>query len=259
MVFFYPTSSLECSFMSAVAIDVESATKIFENGVTAVSNLSLKIESGDFVAILGPSGCGKSTLLRLISQLESLTSGQISTSNRESRIGYVFQEPHLLPWKTVFENIALPLRFEGSQPKKVNDKVGEALRLVGLLDFAQAYPNQLSGGMKMRVSLCRALVNDPKILLLDEPFAALDEFTRQKLDEDLRSLWAQMKMTVVFVTHSISEAAFLANRAIILSRRPAKLVADLKLNLPIGRKLNLKLTNEFLIEMRKLSEAFREA
>jgi NitT/TauT family transport system ATP-binding protein len=245
--------------MSSIGLELKNISKTFENGTMAIENLSLHIEGGEFVAILGPSGCGKSTLLRLISHLEKPSSGSLHWSTNETpRLGYVFQDPHLLPWKNVYENVALTFRLH-AHAADIKEQVKSALSMVGLLDFAHFYPAQLSGGMKMRVSLCRALVNDPQVLLLDEPFAALDEFTRHKLDEELRHLWISKKMTVLFVTHSIAEATFLANRHIVLSKRPAKIIADLKSELSNHRDSKTKLSTEFLNEVRKLSEAFHES
>lgn len=197
----------------------DSASKL-----EVVRQLNLQINSGDFVALLGPSGCGKSTLLRLIAGLEPLSSGRIESQAKE--IGYVFQEPHLLPWRNLSENIALPLELKKLAASEKKKAVESTLELVGLSDFAAAFPNQLSGGMKMRVSLARALVCKPDLLLLDEPFAALDEFTRTHLDEELRRIWMETGVTILFVTHSVSEAAFLANRQIVFSRRPAAVIFD---------------------------------
>lgn len=189
-----------------------------------VKKLSLRIKSHDFVALLGPSGCGKSTLLRLIAGLEPLSGGQIESQAKE--VGFVFQDPHLLPWRNLYENVALPLELKNVDASRKRVQVEKTLRLVGLSDFANAFPNQLSGGMKMRVSLARALVCQPDLLLLDEPFAALDEFTRSHLDEELRRIWQETGVTILFVTHSVSEATFLASRQIVFSRRPASVIFD---------------------------------
>jgi NitT/TauT family transport system ATP-binding protein len=184
--------------------------KIFEN-------VSLTILPGEFVSIVGPSGCGKSTLLRILAGLEPPSTGSVSAIP-SPRAGFVFQDPHLLPWRTVARNVALPLELEGKvEAKQRATRVGEVLAQVGLSSDADLYPNQLSGGMKMRVSLARALVMQPDLLLLDEPFAALDELSRVHLEEELRQLWTMRPMTVVLVTHSFSEAVFLANRVLVLS------------------------------------------
>jgi NitT/TauT family transport system ATP-binding protein len=208
--------------------------KVFDNGVVAIDNLSLEIQTGEFVAILGPSGCGKSTLLRIIAGLEKPSAGSVEIGR--GKIAYVFQDAHLLPWRNVVRNAALPLELMGTGRSERDSAAREALGQVGLSDAVDRYPAQLSGGMKMRVSLARALVTQPDFLLLDEPFAALDEINRQKLDEQLRELWHRHRMTVVFVTHSTSEATFLANRAVVLSSRPARVVADLPIDLPEIRR-----------------------
>jgi NitT/TauT family transport system ATP-binding protein len=198
---------------------ISKLRKVFENGVVAIDDLSLEIKAGEFVAVLGPSGCGKSTLLRIIAGLEKPSLGNIEVGR--GKIAYVFQDAHLLPWRNVLRNAALPLELMG---------VGRSDRV------SAAREAQLSGGMRMRVSLARALVTRPEILLLDEPFAALDEINRQKLDEQLRELWQRHQMTVIFVTHSTAEATFLASRAVVLSSRPARMVADLAIDLPEARR-----------------------
>jgi NitT/TauT family transport system ATP-binding protein len=222
---------------------ISSLRKTFDNQVEAIDDLSLEIQPGEFVAILGPSGCGKSTLLRIIAGLDESTGGEIEI-NRE-RIAYVFQDSHLLPWRNVLRNAELPLELKKVGGGERAGAARVALEQVGLGDALNRYPGQLSGGMKMRVSLARALVTQPEFLLLDEPFAALDEINRQKLDEQLRELWQRHRMTVIFVTHSTAEATFLANRAIVLSARPAKLVADLPIDLPAERKSAVRSSPRF--------------
>ncbi len=217
---------------------VQHLHKVFEPNVVAIEDLSLDIHPGEFVAILGPSGCGKSTLLRIIAHLDQPTSGSVEMA--EGKIAYVFQDAHLLPWRNVLRNVALPLELMGVPRGERLAAATEALRQVGLADAIKRYPEQLSGGMKMRVSLARALVTQPKLLLLDEPFAALDEINRQKLDEQLRELWLLHRMTVVFVTHSTAEATFLADRAVVLSSRPARVVEDLAIDLPPQRESPLR-------------------
>jgi NitT/TauT family transport system ATP-binding protein len=217
--------------------------KVFDNDVVAIEDLSLEIEPGEFVAILGPSGCGKSTLLRIVAGLEKPTSGTVEVG--PGKIAYVFQDAHLLPWRNVLRNAALPLELMGVDRAARLETAGKSLAQVGLADVARRYPMQLSGGMKMRVSLARALVTEPRILLLDEPFAALDEITRQKLDEQLRELWLRHRMTVLFVTHSTAEATFLANRAIVLSSRPAQTVTDLPIDLPEQRNVEIRALPRF--------------
>ncbi|HEY4106454.1 MAG TPA: ABC transporter ATP-binding protein, partial [Polyangiaceae bacterium] len=197
-----------------------------------------------FVALVGPSGCGKSTLLRFISGLAKPSHGSISLSRDAkggaSRLGFVFQDAQLLPWRTVLDNVALPLELGGVERVEARERARAPLTAVELSDVHDRYPDQLSGGMRMRVSIARALVTDPEILLLDEPFAALDELTRQRLDERLRALWQARKMTVVFVTHALAEAAYLADRVLVMSRRPGKIVLDHALDLPEQRSIELR-------------------
>ena len=230
--------------------------KVFDNGVVAIENLSLEIQTGEFVAILGPSGCGKSTLLRIIAGLDRPSSGKIEIGT--GKIAYVFQDAHLLPWRNVLRNTALPLELMGTGRNERIAAAREALEQVGLADAFERYPAQLSGGMKMRVSLARALVTRPDFLLLDEPFAALDEINRQKLDEQLRLLWQRHRMTVIFVTHSTSEATFLANRAVVLSRRPARVVADLPVDLPENRVAAVRSSPRFGEITRGIYEALEQ-
>ena len=236
-------------------VAVRGVSRIFDGTVEAVRNVDLSVAAGEFVAMLGPSGCGKSTLLRIIAGLDRATSGEIALGT--SRLAFVFQDAHLLPWRTVLANVALPLELQHVAKRERLDRAGHAIAQVGLADAAGRYPAQLSGGMRMRASLARALVTDPELLLLDEPFAALDEITRQQLDEQLRELWARRGMTVLFVTHSINEATFLADRAIVFTRRPARTVLDHKLDLPRQRVAELRTDPQFSREMHKLFEALR--
>ena len=227
--------------------------RVFDGQVVAVDRIDLQVAAGEFVSILGPSGCGKSTLLRMIAGLDQPTAGSVELDRRG--IAFVFQDAHLLPWRTVLDNAALPLELMGvSRPRRLEAARG-ALQQIGLADAMQRYPAQLSGGMKMRVSLARALVTEPKLLLLDEPFAALDEITRQKLDEQLRALWAAHGMTVLFVTHSTAEATFLADRAVILTRRPARIVEDFRIDLPGERTAALRADARFAAVTRLIYNA----
>jgi NitT/TauT family transport system ATP-binding protein len=215
-------------------LSIQSASKRFANGTIALEEITVKIDTGDFVALLGPSGCGKSTLLRLIAGLEQPSSGRIGWDEGQQPgpgdIGYVFQDATLLPWADAAENVYLPLRLRGYRRTDVAGRVSAALAQVGLAEFARTRPRALSGGMKMRVSIARALVSEPLVLLMDEPFAALDEFTRHRLQEDLRALWRQSGKTIVFVTHSIYEAAYLASRILVMSPRPGRIAADFRSN-----------------------------
>jgi NitT/TauT family transport system ATP-binding protein len=229
---------------STPLISLKSVSKVFPNGIEAIRGFSLDIPAyPHFISLLGPSGCGKSTLLRIISGLESCSSGRVewpALANRiglrsKVEIGFVFQDPTLQPWSTVFENVYLPLRLKGERRRQVRDQVLEALKLVHLDRFAECYPRQLSGGMKMRVSVARALVMRPKLLLMDEPFAALDEITRLQLNNDLLELWETQGLTVIFVTHSIYESVYLSDRIAVIGARPGRLVADIAIDVPYPR------------------------
>ncbi len=216
----------------------------------------MSITDGDFAAILGPSGCGKSTLLRLVAGLDQPTDGTLILHQKyRSKMAYVFQDAHLLPWRNVLRNVALPLEIAGVNRAQRRAKALAAIEQVGLLDAVDRYPAQLSGGMRMRVSLARAMVTDPQVLLLDEPFAALDEITRQRLDEQLRELWLARQMTVLFVTHSTAEAVFLANRAIVLSARPGRILLDRSIDLPAQRDSALRGSPEFAAQTRDIYQA----
>ena len=212
-------------------LSIDAVGRRFPTGTVALKDASLRLEGGDFVALLGPSGCGKSTLLRLIAGLDRPDSGAVQwdggAAPAPGSIGYVFQDATLLPWASAAENVRLPLRLRGQSAAKSAPLVDAALARVGLQAFAHARPRQLSGGMRMRVSIARSLVSQPRLLLMDEPFAALDEFTRHGLQEDLLALWAQAGCSVVFVTHSIYEAAFLARRIVLMSPRPGRIVHEI--------------------------------
>lgn len=243
-------------------VDLEGVSKSFSKTGPVLENLDFSILKGQFVCLLGPSGCGKSTLLRLIAGLEASDAGRVTVQAGSAQgVSFVFQEPHLLPWRTTVENVMLPLELRGQMPNSERaEKAIHALESVGLGEALQKRPHELSGGMKMRVSLARALVTNPEILLLDEPFAALDEVTRYQLQEDLLKYWDSEKMTVVFVTHSISEAAFLAQRQVVFSKRPSRIIADRASRLPNAaqsRNAEMRLSAEFLSEVRELSGVCR--
>ncbi|MEZ4301220.1 MAG: ABC transporter ATP-binding protein [Polyangiaceae bacterium] len=237
---------------------------MFPGGVAAVDGVDLTLDEGSFTAFLGPSGCGKSTLLRMIAGLDRPSSGSIevggkSAGDRSVPIAFVFQDAHLLPWRDVLDNAALPLELSGVPKAARREAARAVLAEVGLADAVGRVPAELSGGMRMRVSLARALITRPRLLLLDEPFAALDELTRNRLDDRLRELWRERGTTVIFVTHSITEAAYLAERAVVLSRRPARVVEDRKIALPAERTGALRGEAAFAAEVRWLQEALEAA
>lgn len=241
-------------------IRFQNTTKTFENGLKAVDHISLDVAGGSFVALLGPSGCGKSTLLRLLAGLTSPTSGQVERHDiAKGDIGFVFQEPTLMPWATVTQNIAMPLELMGMELASIADRVGQAIALVHLDGFEETYPRALSGGMKMRVSLARAIASRPKLLLLDEPFAALDEITRAKLNDDVLALSQDANLTTVFVTHSVYEAAYLADRVIVMSARPGRITADIALEPPYPRHEDYRLSSDYTQTCAKISSELRDA
>ena len=242
-----------------VALDLKNVRRVFDD-LVVFEGFDLHVEAGEFLAILGPSGCGKSTLLRMIARLAEPDAGRITFHPDSERFqtAFVFQDAYLLPWRTVLDNAALPLELMGMGREPRYQRAHATLKQVSLLDAESRYPAQLSAGMKMRVSLARALVTEPRLLLLDEPFAALDEITRFRLDNQLRELWRQRAMTVVFVTHSISEAAFLSNRAIVLSRRGGHIKLDRRLALPSERNDDLRADPRLGREMKILFEAMEE-
>src|SRR5665213_3471907 len=225
---------------AAAAVSLRDVTKVYDNGVMALGPLSLDVAEGEFVSLLGPSGCGKSTALRLIAGLNAPTSGFVGVANHFGRartghrighsIGFVFQEPTLMPWTSVRENLWLPLKLAHALPAEANARVDQALAKLGLAEFSDSYPRELSGGMNMRVSLARALVNDPDILLMDEPFAALAEITRFRLNNDLLALWRDLRKTVIFVTHSVFESVYLSQRVIVMTPRPGRIEAEFRID-----------------------------
>lgn len=231
-------------------ISLRGVTKRFKNAAVALEDVSLDVHRGEFVTFLGPSGCGKSTLLKLVSGLSPASNGTVRVNgmtpeNARELMSYIFQDATLLPWRTVERNVGLGLELEYAAKALRKERVTQMLQLVGLSHVAQHYPRQLSGGMKMRVSIARALVSRPRILLLDEPFAALDEMTRDRLNEELLRLFAEQKWTVLFVTHSVAEAVFLSSRVVILAPHPGRVAGQIEVNLPWPRTAETRESTEF--------------
>lgn len=247
--------------MSAAShlLRLQGVTHLYGGGkgrsLLALDGVGLEVGHGDFLSLLGPSGCGKSTLLRLIAGLETPSSGAIAWPDGKPApgdIGFVFQEPTLMPWASVADNVRLPLRL--TRRRALPADIQAVLDLVGLRDFAGAYPRELSGGMKMRAALARALITRPRLLLLDEPFAALDEITRFRLNEDLLRIWRERRCTVIFVTHSVFEAAFLSQRVAVMSPRPGRILAEEAIDLPALRVSELRTDAAYSAICRKLSD-----
>lgn len=258
-----------CIDVSAVVptIDVKDLSLTFttrDGPVHALADINLAVQEGDFVSLIGPSGCGKTTLLRAIADLEQATSGSLlvnGVSPEEARLnrayGYVFQAASLYPWRTIAKNIALPLEIMGVSRAEQRKRIKDNLALVDLADFGQKYPWQLSGGMQQRASIARALAVEPNLLLMDEPFGALDEIVRDHLNEQLLSLWAKTNKTVIFVTHSIPEAVYLSTHIVVMSPRPGRIHEIITSDLPKDRPLNIRETPEFLTLANRVREGLR--
>jgi NitT/TauT family transport system ATP-binding protein len=231
----------------AIAVEVRAAAKVFANGVRALNPIDLVVREGEIVTLVGPSGCGKSTLLRLIAGLVQPSAGHVGLSPeaRSAGLAFVFQNPTLMPWASVERNVRLPLDLSGAVRVRAKDKVRHVLELVGLNDFGRFFPRELSGGMQMRASIARALVTSPRLLLMDEPFGALDEITRNRLDRDLSELCAREKLTVLFVTHSIYEAVFLSSRVLVMSTRPGRILEEVAIDEPQPRRGAFRSTEKY--------------
>lgn len=250
------------------AVVARRATVLYQaadHPVLALSEVDLTVRQGEFVSLIGPSGCGKTTLLRVVADLEPLTSGEVLVNDRtphEARMrrayGYVFQAPALFPWRTVLANVMLPLQIQGRMPAQCEEIAREQLARVGLTGFEKKYPWQLSGGMQQRVSIARALGFEPRILMMDEPFGALDEITRDNLNEQLQQLWLREQRTVLFVTHSISEAVYLSTRIVVMSPRPGRIVKIIESTLPVERDLSMRDSPEFARLAHEVREALSE-
>jgi len=250
------------------AVVANKATVLYEaadHPVLALSEVDLTVRQGEFVSLIGPSGCGKTTLLRVVADLEPLTSGEVLVNDRsphEARMrrayGYVFQAPALFPWRTVLGNVMLPLQIMGRLPGQCEEIAREQLERVGLTGFENKFPWQLSGGMQQRVSIARALGFEPRILMMDEPFGALDEITRDNLNEQLQQLWLKEQRTVLFVTHSIPEAVYLSTRIVVMSPRPGRIVKIIDSTLPVERDLSMRDSPEFARIAHEVREALAE-
>ena len=248
----------------AVGIECRSVRRVYESqksAVTALEDVSESVLPGEFVSLLGPSGCGKSTLLRLVAGLESTTSGEVSidgvaVTEPHPDLGVVFQDDLLMPWRSVLENILLQASVRGSNNAKMKARAMDLVEQVGLNGFENKYPRQLSGGMRQRVGICRALLHSPRLLLMDEPFAALDAMTRDQMSVDLAEMASRLEITVLFVTHSINEAVFLSDRVFVMSARPGKITASIDIDLPKPRGLHIRQSQEFAAYVGEVTSVF---
>jgi NitT/TauT family transport system ATP-binding protein len=240
-------------------LTLSGVSKSFDNGLHAFGPIDLAVEDREFVSLLGPSGCGKSTALRVIAGLLEPSAGDVRFAGARPEIAFVFQEPTLMPWQTAIANARLPLELKGIARSEADARAEAALVRVGLKGFEKAYPRELSGGMKMRVSIARALAAGPKLLLMDEPFAALDEPTRQALNDDLLKLWKEDELTVIFVTHSVYESTFLSTRVVVMTPRPGRIASTIALDFPPDRTEDFRMTTEFTEAAAKVSAALRGA
>jgi NitT/TauT family transport system ATP-binding protein len=244
-------------------ISLRRVHKRYANGVSALQDVDLQLHAGEFVSLLGPSGCGKSTVLRLVAGLERPSSGEIDApalaADGAADTAFVFQDPTLMPWASVADNVWLPLRLAGRSRAQARASVDEALARVGLAEFAAAWPAQLSGGMRMRASIARALITAPRTLLMDEPFAALDEITRHQLNDDLLRLWQAQRFATLFVTHSVFESVYLSQRVLVMGARPGRIVADIAIDQPYPRDASFRTTARFLQACAALSQALQAA
>ena len=261
-------SAVQASMRGHVAIEIKNASVVYQTAdspVHALSGVDLNVAAGEFVSLIGPSGCGKTTLVRVIADLEKISDGSVLVNGvtpDQARLarayGYVFQAPALFPWRNVLANVTLPLQIQGKSKLQARSIAMEHLARVGLNGFESKYPWQLSGGMQQRVSIARALSFEPRILMMDEPFGALDEITRDRLNEQLQQLWQKERRTVVFVTHSIAEAVYLSTRIVVMSPRPGRIVKVIDSTLPDERHLGLRDTPEFVALAHEVREALAD-
>ncbi len=265
-----PIPKSDAQTLAAPVVSIRDVNKIFETGgsesVVAVQDINLEIGANEFVSLIGPSGCGKSTLLRLIADLLTPTSGQLLVNGkppRQARLGrdygFVFQAATLYDWRTVSQNVQLPLEIMGYPPARRTARAQEMLQLVELEKFGRHYPWQLSGGMQQRVAIARALAFEPPLLLMDEPFGALDEFTRERMNMELLKIWGKTGGTVIFVTHSIAEAVFLSNRVVVMSPRPGRITKVVDIGLPRPRTFETREDPRFFAAVTDVRESLREA
>jgi len=238
-------------------LSLEHVGKTFAGGTQALNDVSVAVRDGEFLSLVGPSGCGKSTLLRIIGDLLHPTTGRIEWPDGKPSVGFVFQEPTLMPWADALGNVRLPLALAHTYRSESDARAAQALQRVGLSGSERAFPRELSGGMRMRVSLARALVAEPRLLLLDEPFAALDEITRQALNDDLLKLWAEDGLTVIFVTHSVFESSYLSSRVMVMTPRPGRIAAEISMQRDQHRTDDYRLSPEFAENAHRVSEALR--
>jgi NitT/TauT family transport system ATP-binding protein len=248
--------------MTPPLLALHQVDKRFPNQTLALQGLDLAVERGEFVALLGASGCGKSTLLRLLAGLETPSAGRLVRNglpDSPGSTGFVFQQPTLMPWARVDDNVALPLRLQGATRAAIEAAVAPALAAVGLSDFGRSFPRELSGGMQMRVSIARALITSPSLLLLDEPFAALDEISRFRLNQDLLALWLRDRFTAVFVTHSVYEAVFLARRIVVMAPRPGRVAEQIEIDAPYPRDEGFRSSPAFAAACVRVSQALARA
>jgi NitT/TauT family transport system ATP-binding protein len=247
----------------ASVVSLRNVGKTFERGVVALDGFNFDVREGEFVSLLGPSGCGKSTALRIIAGLSEPTSGNVDWAGGEgevdNRIGFVFQEPTLMPWCDVAANVRLPLELGHADGASAHSAVAQALQQVGLAEFARSYPRELSGGMKMRASIARALVTEPRLMLMDEPFAALDEIARFKLNNDLLMLWQALRRTVIFVTHSVFESVYLSQRIVVMTPRPGRVFTEIAIDAPYPREESFRTSADYAGLCRMVSAALSRA
>jgi len=250
---------MDTQTLATSLVRLRQVDKTFSNGTIAIKGLNLDLRAGSFTSLLGPSGCGKSTALRMIAGLTTPTTGSVDWTAGRPELGFVFQEPTLMPWRTVWGNVTLPLRIAGVPRSEAEPRIADALMRVGLTGFEKSYPRQLSGGMKMRVSIARALVTRPALLLMDEPFAALDEITRSRLNDDLLGVWQSQKLTIGFVTHSVFESVFLSDRILVMAARPGRVVADIAIDAPYPRDDAFRTSETYNHYCRIVSGALKQA